>query len=118
MVYFLIEWTDDERSVNAVKIGKSDSPEERTATFHTGNSRLLELWFAIPGGLELESQFHSYFQNVHIRLEWFKFSTQLMRELFEYLESPYRISKRARFMERLPLNKCYDCRLRCVHKCE
>lgn len=115
MVYFILEWNSTEEYVSCVKIGRADSPEGRLSALQTGNPRRLELWFAIPGGEDIEARFHSYFENVHIRLEWFKYSFQLMKELFEYLENPHLMAKRERFMLRLPLEKCFTCELRCVH---
>ncbi len=117
MVYFILEHSHDEKHILAMKIGKANNPESRLSDFTTGNSHRLELWFAVPGSEKVEAWFHSYFQNVRIRGEWFSFSQHIYQDLKDYLNFPPILEKRGRHMERFPLDKCFNCKLECVHKC-
>lgn len=67
-IYFIID-----KKSKAVKIGRSDSPEERKAQLQVGSSNLLEVMYVIenlPKSMEYHIQ--DICKRYHIRGEWFR----------------------------------------------
>lgn len=62
-----------------IKIGKSQHPRARLASYSNWSPFPLELIVEIPGGLSLEKQIHDCFADAHSHREWFHATPRLLK---------------------------------------
>lgn len=78
-VYFIREF----RKGGAIKIGRARDPWARVAELATGSSHDLCILAVVPGGAELEREFHREFAAFRLRGEWFHPAAELRRRIAE-----------------------------------
>lgn len=67
-IYFIVD-----REAKAVKIGRSDNPEERLSQLQIGCPGILTLEYIIPGVRKsFETHVHGICKRYHISGEWFR----------------------------------------------
>ncbi len=86
MTYFI----HDEFS-GAVKIGHAKNPRRRMELFQTGNPNKLVLLGSIPGGEWVETEIHDHFKSAHLRGEWFRATTGVLRQIDNILQNGWPI---------------------------
>lgn len=77
VVYFLAAGTE------AIKIGVSAALPKRLRSLASGSHLTLRLLGTVPGGPELESEFHRRFAHLQIRREWFRPAPELFAFITE-----------------------------------
>jgi len=81
MVYFIVQDTEDFPMY--VKIGRSNTPEQRVSELQTGCAHELMLWFCLPGGKAEEDRIHNHFRRVRRRGEWFNMTRGVYEEIIK-----------------------------------
>ena len=69
-----------------VKIGRASNIKMRLSAIQCASPYKAKLIASIPGGGELESEFHRHLRNCHIRGEWFRW-TNIVAEIAELINS-------------------------------
>lgn len=62
---------------NRVKIGHSKDPRRRIATLKTGTPQKVRIYYATPGGKQLERSLHEMFADDRVNGEWFVWSSRI-----------------------------------------
>lgn len=73
-VYFIVC-----RDADRIKIGYAKNPRARLRSLQSMCPLPLELLLSVEGTPALERQFHTFFFDVHVRDEWFRFSPVVRR---------------------------------------
>lgn len=85
-VYFVYD-----EGAEAVKIGVAGDPLRRLDQLQTGNPRRLALLGTIPGGRGIESEIHDHFRPVHLRMEWFRATDEVLVQIDSILQDGWPI---------------------------
>lgn len=83
-VYFLVD-SDDQATIDSVKIGCSEGPESRKQVLQTGNPQKIYLYSCFKGDFETEKMLHEYFSQYRLTGEWFNMRDGGMKELLDKL---------------------------------
>jgi len=66
-----------------IKIGKADNPNKRLDQLQTANARPLVLLHTISGGKIEENKMHHLFKKWHVRGEWFRAESEMLKNIFK-----------------------------------
>lgn len=78
MIYFIY----DEKN-NAIKIGVTNNVEKRLRTLQCGNPTKLQIKHTIEGSYKEESILHYHYRKNHLLGEWFTYTDQLQKDLYD-----------------------------------
>lgn len=73
----------------AIKIGYSETPENRLKTLQTGYPDMLKTLLLVPGNEDTEKMFHRKYEKLRLNGEWFKPEKELLEEIEKLKRSDF-----------------------------